>query len=296
MYAISCGESARVGLIPVIEPTALHPHHTGRGIATRAAAALTAVAFRIGAERVEILTDVANMRGAAIPRRLGFVEIPRPGSAWKAGDGTGYAVGLPATGRKHMTTEPNLVDRIVSTQEEMDAAFVDGPPPPGPIVIVDYDAAWPDLYAREERRIRDLLGDSVVAITHVGSTSVPGLAAKPIIDIDLVVPDSADEDAYLPPLVAAGYRLTVREPNWHEHRLFKGPDTNVNVHVFSRGCPEIVRHEVFREWLRAHPEDRDRYAAVKRGLAGGLDDIRAYTEAKNEIIDDIYRRAFAARG
>jgi GrpB-like predicted nucleotidyltransferase (UPF0157 family) len=195
-----------------------------------------------------------------------------------------------------MSTDPALVERIVSTQEELDAAYVDGPPARAPIVVADHDPGWPDLYDREQRRIRDLLGDAVVAIEHVGSTSVPGLAAKPIIDIDLVVPDSADEDAYLPALVAGGYRLTVREPNWHEHRLFKGPDTNINLHVFSPGCPETTRHVVFRDWLLTHPKDRDRYAETKRRLATGTDDIRAYTEAKNDLIDDIYRRAFAARG
>jgi GrpB-like predicted nucleotidyltransferase (UPF0157 family) len=187
-----------------------------------------------------------------------------------------------------------FTERIVSTQEELDAAWVDGPPAPAPIVVVDYDPAWPDMYAREERRVRDLLGDAVIAIDHVGSTSVAGLAAKAIIDIDLTVRDSADEDAYVLPLVAAGYRLIVREPNWHEHRLFKGPDVNINLHVFSPGSPETVRHRVFRDWLRTHPDDVERYAATKRALAGGVADIQAYTFAKNDIIDDIYRRAFAA--
>jgi GrpB-like predicted nucleotidyltransferase (UPF0157 family) len=193
-----------------------------------------------------------------------------------------------------VTTDPVLVRRIVSTPQELDAAYVNGPPPPAPIVVADYDPAWPDLFGREERRIRKLLGDAAISIDHVGSTSVPGLAAKPIIDIDLVVPDSADEAGYLPALVAAGYRLTVREPNWHEHRMFKGPDTNINLHVFSPGCPETIRHRAFRDWLRGHPVDRDRYAATKRAIAAGTEDIRAYSEAKNEIIDDIYRRAFAA--
>src|SRR5215475_5776519 len=111
---------------------------------------------------------------------------------------------------------------------------------------------------------------------HVGSTAVPGLAAKDVIDIDLVVVDSADEDAYLPILENAGYVLRVREPNWHEHRYFKGPDTNINLHVFSPGCPEVTRHRVFRNWLRAHDDDRDRYDAVKRELAEVHDDVRAY--------------------
>jgi len=195
-----------------------------------------------------------------------------------------------------VSTQPiDLAARIESTPEEIDAAWIDGPPPPSPIHVVDYDPTWPDLYAREEARIRSLLGDSVVLVDHVGSTSVPGLAAKPIIDIDLVVPDPADEDAYIPRLVAAGYRHIIREPGWHEHRLLKGPDTNINLHVFPPNCPEVIRHQVFREWLRTHADDRERYAAVKRDLAGRVDDIRAYSEAKNEVIDDIYRKAFAAR-
>ena len=188
-----------------------------------------------------------------------------------------------------------FTQRTDSTQEELDAAWIDGPPPPSPIHVIDYDPAWPDLYAREEARIRSLLGAAVVAIDHVGSTSVPGLPAKPIIDIDLVVPDSTDEDAYVPLLVTAGYRHTIREPNWHEHRMFKGPDTNINLHVFSPDCPEVVRHRVFRDWLRVHADDRERYAAVKRELAGRTDDIRAYSEAKNDVIDEIYRKAFADR-
>lgn len=195
-----------------------------------------------------------------------------------------------------MSTDPALTQRIQSTEEELDAAWVDGPPVrSGPIVVADYDPAWPCLFDREGQRLRTLLGDTVVSITHVGSTSVPGLAAKPCIDIDLIVPDSADEDAYLPALTAAGYRLVIREPGWHEHRCLKGPDTNVNLHVFSPGCPEAVRHKVFRDWLRSHPDDRERYARVKRDLAArNPDRLRDYTNGKDAVIDDIYARAFAA--
>jgi GrpB-like predicted nucleotidyltransferase (UPF0157 family) len=186
-----------------------------------------------------------------------------------------------------------LTERIVTAQEDLDAAWVGGPPPPSKPVVVDYDPGWPARYEREARAIRDLLGDQVVEIEHVGSTAVPGLAAKDIIDIDLVLPNSADEDAYLPILEGAGYLLRVREPDWHEHRYLKGPDTNINLHVFSPGCPEVVRHRVFRNWLRDHNADRDRYAAVKRELAMAHDDVRDYSEAKNAIIDEIYARAFA---
>ena len=132
------------------------------------------------------------------------------------------------------------------------------------------------LFEREADRIRAVLGSRALRIEHTGSTSVPGLAAKPIIDILLVVADSADEGAYLPALEAAGYVLRIREPDWHEHRMFKGPDTEVNLHVFSSGCPEIDRVLMFRDWLRTHAADRDLYARTKLALArrnGGMSRI-----------------------
>src|SRR5690242_13720265 len=89
--------------------------------------------------------------------------------------------------------------------------------PTGKIAIVDYDPSWPLLFARENERIKSALGAKALSVEHVGSTSVPGLPAKPIIDILLVVESSADEKSYLPALEAAGYLLRIREPEWHEH-------------------------------------------------------------------------------
>lgn len=163
-----------------------------------------------------------------------------------------------------------------------------------PIVLADYDPNWPKLYEREERRIRAILGDHVVCINHVGSTSVPGLAAKPIIDISLAVPDSADEPAYVPDLEAAGYVLRIREPDWHEHRLFKGPDTDINLHVFSPDSAEIERHLRFRDWLRTHPEDRDLYLRTKRELAARRwKYTQHYADAKSQVVEEILARALA---
>ncbi len=126
----------------------------------------------------------------------------------------------------------------------------------------------------------------------MGSTSVPGLAAKPIIDILLVVADSADEGAYVPALEAAGYRLCIREPLWFEHRLFKGPDTDVNLHVLTRSCPEIERIMRFRDWLRSHPEDRARYEATKRELAARTwRYVQNYADAKTALVEAIMARA-----
>jgi GrpB-like predicted nucleotidyltransferase (UPF0157 family) len=165
----------------------------------------------------------------------------------------------------------------------------------GPIVLADYDPAWPRLFEREAARIRGALGDGVVTIDHVGSTSVPDLAAKPRIDILLVLPDSADEPAYVPVLERAGYVLRIREPDWYEHRVFKGPDTDVNVHVFSPGCPEIDRMIGFRDWLRAHDDDRRLYERTKQELAARpWAYTQDYADAKTAIVAEILTRRGSA--
>src|SRR5690554_755643 len=107
------------------------------------------------------------------------------------------------------------------------------------ITLVEYDSRWPELFEREAYRVRSVLGNRALRVEHVGSTSVPGLWAKPIIDMLLVVADSANEASYVPALEAEGYVLRVREPEWYEHRMFKGPSIDINLHVFSEGEPEI---------------------------------------------------------
>jgi GrpB-like predicted nucleotidyltransferase (UPF0157 family) len=161
-----------------------------------------------------------------------------------------------------------------------------------PIEIREYDPEWPALYAREEARIRSILGDRVVRIEHAGSTSVPALPAKPIIDIVVEVPDSADEEAYVPDLQQGGYRLSIREPKWFEHRLFKGPDTSVNLHVFSAGCEEVRAMLRFRDHLRADDADRELYAQSKRELATReWTYLQQYADAKTAVIREILARA-----
>jgi GrpB-like predicted nucleotidyltransferase (UPF0157 family) len=115
------------------------------------------------------------------------------------------------------------------------------------ILWAGYDPQWPELFEREADRVRAVLGSRALRIEHTGSTSVPNLAAKQVIDMLLVVADSADEGAYIPTLEAAGYSLHIRETNWYEHRMFRGPDTKINLHVFSSGCPEIDRVLLFRD-------------------------------------------------
>jgi GrpB-like predicted nucleotidyltransferase (UPF0157 family) len=164
----------------------------------------------------------------------------------------------------------------------------------GPVTLAEYDPAWPLLFGREAVRIRSALGDRVRLLEHVGSTSVPGLAAKPIIDIALAVVDSADEAAYIPPMEAAGYVLRIREPDWYEHRLFKRPDSSVNVHVFSEGSAEIVRMLAFRDRLRSHDDERLLYERTKRELAAReWMYVQHYADAKSEVVEAIIARAFA---
>ena len=179
------------------------------------------------------------------------------------------------------------------TEEDIRAAWVvEQPKLAGKVQLADYDPDWPRLFQREADRIRRVLGERVVQLEHVGSTSVPGLAAKPIIDIMLIVPDSADEPAYIPDLEAAGYLLVIREPDWYQPRCFKGPDTNINLHVYSPGCPEIERYLLFRDRLRGHPGDREHYQRVKRELVErDWTYVQQYADAKTEVVEAIIARA-----
>jgi GrpB-like predicted nucleotidyltransferase (UPF0157 family) len=166
----------------------------------------------------------------------------------------------------------------------------------GKIRLETYDPAWPRLYAAEAAKVRAGLGAAALEIHHVGSTSVSGLSAKPVIDMLLVVADSADEDAYGPPLEAGGYVLRIREPDWFEHRLFRGVEPSVNLHVLSAGCDEIHRMLAFRDRLRADTAERDLYEAEKRRLADReWRFTQDYADAKTAVVQVILSRALAAR-
>ena len=173
---------------------------------------------------------------------------------------------------------------------------------PYEIQVVEYDERWPADFERVATLIRDALGDRVLEVHHVGSTSVQGLPAKPVIDVDLVVADPADEPAYIPDLVAAGFVHTIREPWWHEHRLAKWADPVAYVHIFGPDCPEVIRHRMFHDWLIDHEDDRRRYADAKRAAAAemnarpgggtGMD----YNRHKEPVVHEIYDRMFRAKG
>jgi GrpB-like predicted nucleotidyltransferase (UPF0157 family) len=179
--------------------------------------------------------------------------------------------------------------------DRLRAIWVTEPPRlDAPILLAEYDPAWPAEFERQAARIRQALGPRALGVEHVGSTAVPGLAAKPRIDILLVVGASADEASYAPALESAGYTLCIREQDWHEHRVFKGPDVDLNLHVLTIDCSDIERMLTFRDWLRAHSDERERYLQAKRELAARTwAYTQEYADAKGEVVEQILARAGA---
>ena len=160
------------------------------------------------------------------------------------------------------------------------------------IVIVDYDPLWPEKFKKHAAMLLRALGSKALSIEHVGSTSVPGLAAKPIIDIVVQVENSGNEPAYLSALLRAGYVLRVREPDWHQHRMLRTSEADAHVHIFSFGCIEVTRQLAFRDRLRRNAEDRLLYQSTKRRLAKeDWPDMDAYARAKTEVVEQITARA-----
>src|SRR6202012_4200825 len=180
------------------------------------------------------------------------------------------------TGDAAMTRKPE-------TDEEMAAIRLSGAVTPhnAQIHLAPYDESWPQLYEAEAAKIRAALGGRAIVLEHVGSTSIPGLPAKPIIDILLAVADSADEDAYVPALTAQGYRLHLREPGWEQHRVMNGDWPFVNLHVFTVGSREIERMIAFRDRCRTHDEERRLYLETKQPLASQVwRHVQHYANAK----------------
>jgi len=173
-----------------------------------------------------------------------------------------------------------------------ESIYVGGPPPKNQdVVIADYDPIWPHWYEGAAFRIREALGDRALEVHHVGSTSVRGLPAKPLIDINLVVADTTDEAAYVPPLEAIGYKLRIREPDWYEHRMLRGFDPPVNLHVFNPGCKEVDQMLRFRDHLRTNADDRELYARTKRELAAQKwTYLQNYADAKSAVVQEILSR------
>jgi len=204
----------------------------------------------------------------------------------------------------------NAISRMLTPADIV--RFDDAPPPAGLnpwvagapaaewIEVVPSDASWPERFRRLADLIHSVLGELALDVEHVGSTSVPGLPAKPIVDIDLIVPDSTDEASWLPPLEDSGFVLKVREPWWYEHRCLELDDPRCNLHVFSPDCAEAARHKIFRDWLRANPDDLELYRHAKITAAEASNSrgerVMDYNARKQRVIREIYRRAFAAAG
>jgi GrpB-like predicted nucleotidyltransferase (UPF0157 family) len=173
-----------------------------------------------------------------------------------------------------------------------DTAVNAGTPIDGSVILLAYDPAWAGMYEDEAAQIRKALGTRVLQLEHFGSTSIPGMVAKPCIDMLLAVQDSGDEPAYLDDLTAAGFVLRRREPEWHEHRVFKGARVNLNLHVWTFGDPIIDEHLRFRDWLRKNQADHDLYATAKQDLAQRhWTTMQDYADAKHDVVTDILRRA-----
>ena len=197
----------------------------------------------------------------------------------------------------YVRRERGLEDSVSNDPiEERRREIIIGEVEPQAIVVADYDPAWPGRFRSEETKIRAALGKTALSVEHIGSTSVPGLAAKPIVDILLVVEDSGEEASYLPALEEAGYVLRVREPDFHEHRMFRTPEKDVHLHVYSAGSSEIDRYLLLRDRLRENGEERNLYVRTKRELARrDWPSMQHYAEAKTEVIEGIIARAAGAR-
>jgi GrpB-like predicted nucleotidyltransferase (UPF0157 family) len=199
-------------------------------------------------------------------------------------------VGLPSARSPDLGWNSHDVDE--EREAYLDRVLIGGREP-AEISVVDYDERWSMRFREIAERVRQALGEDALGVEHIGSTSVPGLAAKPIVDVLLTVSDINNEAAYVPALESAGFLLRVREP---AHRMMRTPARDVHVHVYEPGRPEARDYIDLRDWLRVDAEDREVYAATKRMLARQQwNDMNDYADAKTEVIYDLLARARAWR-
>lgn len=191
----------------------------------------------------------------------------------------------------------DVIDIISHHEPEPDNnPWVQGEPSEEEIDVVAYNPSWPSMFVELAGAIETTLGAVALCIDHIGSTAVPGLAAKPVIYMDLTVQDPADEETYVGALEKLGYQLIIREPEWHQHRCLRLNAPRVNLHVFGPNCPENIRHLLFRDWLRVHPEERELYERAKRAALEGARYVMDYNLSKQPVIRNIYARVFRAAG
>ena len=282
------------GLHRRIEPDGLeigywiHPSFTRRGFATRVARLLTDVALaQSDITHVEIHHDKANIASAGVPRKLGFQFIGEGRDQPEApGD-----QGIEWRWRMNKRTWQARAGREGAERKEREAyleRILIGGREKRPVVLVEYDRGWPGRFERERRRIQNALGEAVTRIEHIGSTAVPGLAAKPIVDVLVTLAAPDDEETFASALEGAGYELRVREPG---HRMFRTPTRDVHVHIWRDSDSEVGRCIRFRDRLRRSPEDRRAYEQLKRDLAkSDWADMNDYADAKGPLIEAILAR------
>jgi GrpB-like predicted nucleotidyltransferase (UPF0157 family) len=189
----------------------------------------------------------------------------------------------------HYADDPSKVQRITPTSFKR------------PVALVDYNPSWPSHYQAFRESIISALGPLAINVSHVGSTSVPGLCAKDVIDIDLTVANILDEDAYVPLLVREGWTFKLREPTWHQHRFFSRNEPYAgNLHVWGPDCAEVERHRIFKEWLLQNPADKELYEQAKHRAATDTVKIDGtvleYNQHKEKTIREILERAFRSLG
>lgn len=161
------------------------------------------------------------------------------------------------------------------------------------IKLEEHREEWEEIYKLEGERIKKALGPRDIEIHHVGSTSIKDLMSKDLVDILLLVKDSSREEDYLEALLGLGYSLKIREEDWFQHRMFKYPSPEINLHVFSKGCKEAKRMLIFRDWLRENKEDRKAYENLKKELASKeWDYMQDYADQKTSLVEEILKRAF----
>jgi GrpB-like predicted nucleotidyltransferase (UPF0157 family)/ribosomal protein S18 acetylase RimI-like enzyme len=276
------GEPARCHLCRVI----VRPDARGRGAGRALVAELLRGARAAGCARAGLNVYRDNPGAVALYRALGFRPAEPP--AGHRSDPASWYMELelgadPASGA--------AADELLDYVRDVTVGAIEQTA----IVLVEHDPAWAARFAAHKAGLRAALGERALLVEHIGSTAVPGLPAKPIVDVLLVVADSADEPAYLPALKAAGYELRIREPEFHEHRMLRTPGRDLHLHVLSAGSPEIERYLLLRDRLRREPGERVLYEQTKRALAAReWPTMSHYADAKGAVIEDIIARARAA--
>lgn len=284
----SCGLHRRIAPDGLEIGYWIHPCFTRRGLATRAAWLLTDAALaRPDISHVEIHHDKANVASAGVPRKLGFQFVGEERDEPEAPADLGIEWRWRMNEQIWQARGAQKAAERPEREAYLDTVLIGGREK-RPIVLVEYDSNWPTRFASERTRIQEALGEAAIRVEHVGSTAVPGLAAKPIVDVLVTVPDPDEEEAFVPALTGAGYEVRVREPG---HRMFRTSTQDVHVHVWGDAAPEVQRYLRFRDLLRSSPEDRHAYEQLKRQLAQyEWADMNHYADAKGPLIETILAR------